>query len=230
MKKRLLDKLANTPVDRIISWAYGILDLSVMGAFHDDEGVRLIKQIRKEDALLLCRPSEMYMIYSLANAQRGLPGDYAEVGVYKGATARLICQVKGTKQLHLFDTFAGLPQVDKSDIRFSEKMFAASLDGVKARLANFENVHYYPGLFPTTSGPVTGQRFAMVHLDVDLYQSTKDSLEFFYPRLVPGGILISHDHPTADGVVKAFNEFLADKPEKVIQLPLSQGMIIKQSK
>ena len=98
-----MDRLSNTPVDRLISWIYGSLDLSVMGAFHNDEGVRLIREIRKEDGFLLCRPSEMYMVYSLANAQREIEGDYAEVGVYKGATARLVCEVKRGKNLHLLD-------------------------------------------------------------------------------------------------------------------------------
>ena len=128
----------------------------------------------------------------------------------------------------MFDTFAGLPNTKADDVRFAEKMFSASLDQVKSRLSSFQNVFFYPGLFPSTGDLVRNNKFALVHLDVDLYQSTKDALEFFYPRLVPGGILISHDFPSADGVQKAFAEFMANKPEKVIQLPLSQGMIVRQ--
>ena len=52
--------------------------------------------------------------------------------------------------------------------------------------------------------------FSFVHLDVDLYQSTKDGLAWFYPRLNRGGILISHDYSNADGVRKAFDEFFAE--------------------
>lgn len=200
-----------------------------MGAFHQDVGLQLIKEIRKEDGFLMCRPSEMYIIHSLANAQQTLDGDYAEVGVYRGATARLICEAKGDKHLHLFDTFEGLPKLGEDDIRFSEKMFAAGLDRVKRRLSPFQNVFFYQGFFPKTAESVKDRRFAFVHLDVDLYQSTKDALDFFYPRLVRGGVLISHDFPSADGVRRAFMELLSNKPEKIIGLPLSQGMIVKQS-
>ncbi len=200
-----------------------------MRALHDDDGVRLITRLRQEDGALLCRPSEMYMVYSLARAQAVLEGDFAEVGVYQGATARLICEAKGAKTLHLFDTFEGLPGAEAIDVAFSQRMFAASEEGVRARLAGFDGVHIHKGLFPDTAGPIRDLSFAFVNLDVDIYQSTRDALEFFYPRLVPGGVLISHDHPTAPGVVRAFVEVLSDKPEAVIQLPLSQGMIVKRA-
>src|SRR2546430_11261444 len=52
------------------------------------------------------------------------------------------------------------------------------------------------------------------HIDVDLYTSTLACLEFFYPRLVPGGILLSHDYSLLTGVKAAFTEFLAGKPER----------------
>ena len=57
-----------------------------------------------------------------------------------------------------------------------------------------------------------------MHLDVDLYDSTLAGLDFFYPRMVPGGIIISHDFPTLSGVSLAFEEFFADKPSTYIEL------------
>jgi hypothetical protein len=228
-KKRLVDLIANTPLDRWVSRAYWLVDMAVMGAFHEDEGLRLIREIKREDGQPLCRASELYMVYSLAKAQQALPGDFAEVGVYKGATAKLICSVKLNRDLHLFDTFQGLPAVVKEDHHYAEGMFAADVTKVRQRLSGFPGVRFYPGFFPATATPVAERRFAFVHLDVDLYQSTRDALAFFYPRLTPGGIILSHDHPTGEGVRKAFAEFLENKPEKVIQLPLGQGMIIKQN-
>jgi hypothetical protein len=62
---------------------------------------------------------------------------------------------------------------------------------------------------------------------VDLYESTLSCLRFFYPRLSPGGILISHDYLTAEGVNAAFREFFAGKPEPVIELTGYQCMIVK---
>ena len=202
--------------------------MRVMTCLHPDEGLRLIRAIKKADGLPLCRPSELYLIYSLAKAQGALAGEFAEVGVYQGSTAQLLCEIKGQRELHLFDTFQGLPTVEDADCHYSEGMFAAELEQVRKRLAHYGQVFFHAGLFPQTATAVTHTQFSFVHLDADLYQSTKDALEFFYPRLIPGGIILTHDHPTGQGVSRAFSEFLTHKPETLIQLPLAQGMIIKQ--
>lgn len=62
---------------------------------------------------------------------------------------------------------------------------------------------------------------------MDLYASAYSVLEFFYPRLLPGGIILSHDYHTCTGPRKAFDEFFAGRPEPVIELPGNQAMIVK---
>lgn len=66
---------------------------------------------------------------------------------------------------------------------------------------------FYKGYFPSTAGPVIDLRFSFVHLDVDLYESTKSCLEFFYPRLNVGGVISPDDYVGAHGVWTAFEEF-----------------------
>ena len=158
-----------------------------------------------------------------------VPGDIAEVGVYKGGSAKIICSAKGDRALHLFDTFAGLPKVDDVDQvwPFYEGKFAASYDKVKAYLAQEKNVFLYKGLFPDTSGPVKDKHFSFVNLDVDTYESTKKCLEFFYPRMSPGGVILSHDYLTVPGVRKAVDDYFADKPEPVVETAASQCIIVK---
>jgi hypothetical protein len=96
-------------------------------------------------------------------------------------------------------------------------------------LSQYPNVHIHKGFFPAATGDVVrDKKFSFVNLDVDTYASTRDSLEFFYPRLLPGGILMSHDYAQAEGVRKAFDEVLGSKPESIIELPESQCMFIKQ--
>ena len=94
----------------------------------------------------------------------------------------------------------------------------SNFDLVKEYLSNYSNVHLYKGFFPATSTPVKDKRFAFVNLDVDIYQSTLDSLAFFYPRMNTGG---------APGVIKAFEEFMQDKPEAYFNLSESQLLIVK---
>jgi O-methyltransferase len=189
--------------------------------------VDLIRRtIRERECLLTA--NEAYLIYSLTSAMSTLPGDVAEVGVYQGGSARLICAAKGDKPLHLFDTFDGLPEPQEFERKVHKAhQFRSNYDSVKDYLGEFQNVYFHRGIFPESGGPVRDRQFCFVHLDVDLYQSTLDGLSFFYPRIVPGGILLSHDYSVLEGVRLAFKDFLADKHENVIELPTTQCMIYR---
>ena len=110
---------------------------------------------------------------------------------------------------------------------FYEGKFAASFESVKAYLKDAKNVYFYKGIFPETSDPVKEKTFSMVNLDVDCYESTKSCLEFFYSRMSPGGIILSHDYITAPGVKKAFDDFFAGKAEPVLETAGSQCLVVK---
>jgi len=65
-----------------------------------------------------------------------------------------------------------------------------------------------------------------VHSDVDIYESSKAVLEFFYPRMLPGGIIVTHDFASARGVNRAFTEFFAGRPEPLFELAGDQAAIV----
>lgn len=226
--KKIINKLRNTPFSRLMMTIYSFIELSAIKCFQDKKTMDLMKKIIKKDKPLLL-PSESFLIYAFAKTQTLVEGDYAEVGVCEGGSAKIICEAKKDKPFYLFDTFDGLPNTEKIDeiVNFKPTMFSADFEKVKEKLAGYKNVHIYKGLFPETATPIEDKKFAFVHLDVDLYQGTKDCLEFFYNRMSKGGIIISHDYDMI-GVRKAFDEFFADKPEVVVQLPMTQGMVIKR--
>ncbi len=179
------------------------------------------------------RLEERYNLWTLARSVADRPGALAEVGVYRGGSAKILCETKGTAPLHLFDTFAGMPTVNPAtDGAFREGDFADStLDHVRAYLAAYPNVRFYPGIFPAsaTALAATEPTFKFVHLDVDLHASTRDALAWFYPRMVRGGLIVSHDYNdvTVPGVKRAFDEFFRDKPETVVPLWYSQALVTK---
>lgn len=145
----------------------------------------------------------------LLNGEVG--GDLAEVGVYKGGTAKLIRELPGI--LHLFDTFKGLPDLmTKDDAEHYEVGHMAVDKSVENMLKELPNTKVYKGVFPKTASKVKG-RFAFVHIDVDIYQSTKDALEFFWPKLNIQGTMIVHDYPAHPGVTKAVDEYFEGKRE-----------------
>lgn len=191
------------------------------------EAVDLILKIKREAGMLLWT-HEAYQIFVVVKATSKIAGDIAEVGVYKGGSAKLICEAKGDRELHLFDTFEGIPGTTKHDsLYFDQGQFPASYQNVANYLKDYSNVHLYKGIFPATAGPIDERKFSFVHLDVDVYESTLGCLDFFYPRMAIGGVIICHDYTWASGVRKACDDFFRNKPEAVIELTGTQCLVVK---
>jgi len=148
------------------------------------------------------------IIRNLVEATACIPGDMAELGVFAGGSAKIISQACPSKKLHLFDTFEGLPQDDVWDIGHKKGEFACAISDVQIYLDG-QNVEFHPGFFPDTTQGLN-HSYSFVHLDADLYESTKAGIEYFWPRLEEGGILMLDDYnnPTCPGVKKAVAEFI----------------------
>jgi hypothetical protein len=130
----------------------------------------------------------------------------------------------------MFDSFEGLSQPSRDDGTYWKGgELAVSVDAVRANLSEFDRVRFYKGWIPQRFKDLEGQQFSFVHIDVDLYQPTYDSLAFFYPRLVPGGIIVCDDFGfgTCPGATRACNEFLDGCAEKMISLADGGGFLIK---
>jgi len=119
-----------------------------------------------------------------------------------------------------------LCEIDNQE-QFYKGQFTAVLDEVKNYLENYPNIYFYKGLFPSTTEPIIDKKFSFVNLDVDIYESTLNCIEFVYPRMSKGGIIISHDYISAPGVRRAFGDFFENKPEQIIELSGSQCMVVK---
>jgi hypothetical protein len=176
---------------------------------------------------------DSYTLYQLAVQACGLSGDMAEVGVYKGGTASILARLAEAagKQLHCFDTFAGMPETDPGrDIHRKGHFSDTSLEIVRENIGSTQNVRFYPGFFPATAGPVENLTFCFVHVDVDIYQSVKDCCSFFYPRVPVGGIMLFDDYGlfSCPGAKMAFDEFFQDKPEKKFYLSSGRCFVVKQ--
>jgi predicted O-methyltransferase YrrM len=187
----------------------------------------LFRACDKERQCLL-QPMEACQLMMALTAVSKIGGDMAEVGAFQGVSAKLLALTAPHRTLHVFDTFEGLPAPCQRDSKgFRQGQYHATEKGVREYLAGM-NACVYRGVFPENAAAVEGRTFAFVHLDADLYQSTKASLEFFYPRVAGGGIIVAHDFaPRHEGVYQAFQEFFERKPEPVIELAANQGMVVK---
>lgn len=158
-------------------------------------------------------PEEIENLRMLVRKTEELSGSVAEVGVFNGASA-LILREESSKWIFLFDTFEGFPdQLDESD---SKNYFVGDCRGseeqVRELFKDDKDTVIIKGKFPESAKPIKEDfgiaklTYAFVHIDVDIYKSTKDTLEYFLPRMSKGGIILIHDYPAHDGVKKAVDE------------------------
>ena len=128
-------------------------------------------------------------------------GSMAEVGVYRGGSARAMLEVmeklRGFRTMYLFDTFSGLPEPGPRDApgKGHAGQFAAGLDEVMTALERWEErVRYHVGMFPeSASALVEHTFFSIVHVDVDLEESVGACCGWFAPRMMRGGIMVFDD-------------------------------------
>jgi O-methyltransferase len=137
--------------------------------------------------------------------EQSIPGCVAELGVYQGDFAKHIHAAFPDRPIYLFDTFQGFHPVDRSiDVsgNFSsaaEDFSATSIDLVLKKLAHPDKAVVRAGYFPDSiQDQDRAQSFAFVSIDADLYKPIYDGLQFFYPRLSPGGYIFLHDYNNSD--------------------------------
>ena len=175
--------------------------------------------------------------YVVANR---IEGDFLECGVWRGGNALAAKMVfeayDSDKQVHLFDTFAGMTEPTDHDTTSRSNIDAnqsfakfhsrgrsgwcyASLDDVRSNFmaagVDLNGVSFVQGDVMETllDTPRLPDRIAVLRLDTDWYESTQKEMAVLYPRLVPGGVLITDDYGHWDGARKAIDQFFEENPE-----------------
>ena len=235
--------MSTIPLDRLRSMKDR--HLTTFAQRLSDAGLTRPKQIRPwdEDPVfvpLMARISQRtlvdkkrcHMLWQLARRVAKIPGEVAEIGVYRGGTARLLAEILSPagKTIHLFDTFEGMPETDpERDLHRAGDFSDNSLAEVKAFLAGAGSLEFHQGFFPATSGPTKDKTFAFVHVDTDIYRSVLDCCEFFYPRLSAGGVMVFDDYGflSCPGAKAAVDEFFARTQDAPLYLPSAQAVVIK---
>lgn len=174
-----------------------------------------------------------WMLRELVKLAKKVEGDTAECGTWRGGSSWILCrEMAGNGRLHhAFDSFEGLPEPGPRDgTHFKKGDLSEGEESFRARLAEFSHLRVYKGWIPSRFQEVADRRFSLVHVDVDLYQPTKESIEFFFPRLVPGGVLLLDDYGFAicPGAREAADEYFRDKSESILEIPTGQGLVIKR--
>jgi hypothetical protein len=178
-----------------------------------------------------------FILRELAACVSNLEGEIAECGSYQGASAFFIAQTCKDTPIHLFDAFEGLPAPGEFDRAMTDEVASWELGDLKTsenvlkeNLSQFKNIQIHKGWIPDRFQEVSNKRFRFVHVDVDLYEPTRDSLEFFYPRMVAHGIMVLDDYGflKCPGVGKAADDFMKNKAERLVRLTSGQAFFVKR--
>lgn len=165
--------------------------------------------------------------------RKGIKGNVAEAGVFRGGFAKLINKAFYDRKLHLFDTFEGF---DERDIAFEENwdenpsrgeyFKETSIDLVMSKMIYPENIVLHKGYVPKTLNEVD-DNFCFVNLDMDLYKPTLEALRYFYPRLVHGGGILVHDYfdvYSFQNLKQGVIEFVEEA--EAISFPIGDGLSV----
>jgi O-methyltransferase len=140
---------------------------------------------------------KLHDLLGAARTCEDVPGDVAELGVYKGGSGLLLARAFPRKAVRLFDTFNGIPEDDECPGGHKKDDFSDTSFVAVERLfveRSIYNAYLMPGRFWHIMPSLDSHCFAFVHLDADTYQSTKSGAEFFAPRLSPHGGLFFDDY------------------------------------
>lgn len=188
------------------------------------------------------RRQRHYTLYYLLRQADVKNGHAAECGCFRGLSAYQIAGYLKEKnflqKFYIFDSFEGLSEFNERDmspevnydVAKKRKQFACSLETVRQNLKSFPFIEYKKGWIPQRFKEVQNEKFCFVHIDVDLYQPILDSIQFFYPLLTKGGIMVFDDYGCVQfpGAKKAVDDSLKFLNNPFFMpLPSGQAFLIK---
>ena len=196
----------------------------------------------------LRRAQRAYQLARYAEATATVPGQRAECGVFRGLSALLIAATLRNLDpdfdgagLHLVDSFRGLSAMHPADAvavtagsgdssaKFSmaEGAFSGTSAGhVREVLSEFPGSKVVEGWIPDVLETLPEASWALVHLDVDLYEPTLGALEYFVPRLSAGGVVVNDDYlsPLFPGAGQAWDEYFQERSLPFVVLDSGQAV------
>lgn len=192
------------------------------------------------------RAQRAFVLAQYFQRSLAVEGAFAECGVFQGFSAYMLRSLMQSAQavpkaFHLIDSFEGLSPPEEADRLLIDGMlqdnvhkaghFKVDMDTVYARFSGLENVYWHKGWIPEVLDELPEQAWAFVHIDVDLHRPTKTALEYFLPRLSPGGIIVNDDFasPQFPGAGQAWREVLEPQGRPYIALDSGQAIYIHQT-
>jgi len=178
-----------------------------------------------------------YELWSLTREVAAVPGALIEIGVWRGGSGAIIAKSAGLAGIgdpvYLCDTFRGVPKAGERDPVYRGGEHADTSRSIVENLLSrlgVDNATIVPGVFPEESArDVPATRFRLAHVDVDTYQSAKDCVEYLWPKLSAGGVVVFDDYGF-EGLrgVREYADELRGRPDRLFVHNLNgHGLLVK---
>jgi hypothetical protein len=173
-----------------------------------------------------------------AHASR-LAGDFVECGVHTGMFSLAVCHYAAFndtgKRFWLFDTFSGIPDEQISPVEAAlgrdgyQAVYSDTFEVARANFAGFPRVELVRGIVPASLDTVTIDEVAYLSLDMNTAHPERAALEHFWPKLVPGAVVVLDDYgwETHLPQKRALDEVARARGVEILPLPTGQGLLLK---
>jgi O-methyltransferase len=177
-----------------------------------------------------------YELWTIGQELGDIPGDYLEVGVWKGGTGALLAssiQNLHGKHCFLADTFQGVVKAGDADTVYAGGEHSDTSPEIVTNLLKglgLSNFSLLEGTFPDQTGSQINGPLALVHCDVDVYSSAKAVVEWALPKLSRGGMIIFDDYGFSgcEGVTRLVNQVRNNSELLFIHNLNGHAMLIKR--
>lgn len=174
-----------------------------------------------------------------------LPGDFVECGVNKGFLSSAIMADLDwnarDKVFWLLDTFTGLDlsgvsseeadpgAVDRNRTHFESGLYTDDVEAVRRNFAPWRNVEIVQGTVPGTLAEITSDRIAFASIDMNSAPPEVAAMEFLWPRLVPGAMVVFDDYAYygCPAQYAALKDFARRCGSSILSLPTGQGLMVR---
>lgn len=202
---------------------------------------------------LTCDPSRMgkfiahYRFFEMALK---VPGDIVECGVFKGVSLARFAMMRqmllhgAGKRIVGFDVFGEFPEAKFEGDRAPREKFLKEAGSRSVSVEELQAILDKKGCghdvdlvagdacesIPAYVEANPDLKVSLLHLDVDLYEPSVATLEYLWPRLSPGGILIIDDYERFPGETKAVDDYFKDNPQEIERYPFCKTPVYIRKK
>jgi O-methyltransferase len=209
--------------DNVIAWNRNL-------SFMSNENFMAVMRDNATSDIEMAIVWRSYILCYFAKLARRLPGDFIEVGAYKGNTANVIADMVDLastgKQYYLYDAFEHTGnEVNHAMPEHSPELY----NKVKARFAEYPFVKVIKGYVPESFDQGFPEQIAFAHVDLNQAPAEVAALKRIIPCMVPGSILVLDDYGWWGyrAQKEAEDPLLAEYGLDVLELPTGQGIVIK---